>query len=109
MGNIIDDGIVPRFVDANNIVKVYMKSHLGFHDILLLSRDICSAGLDIIASLVHPKVLPQKIILMTCLLRKLCLILDPTVQWLDCLSSVIFRFLQLQGPSDDGITSDLGC
>ena len=87
MGNITDDGIVPRFADASNIVKVYMKSHLGFHDILLLSRDllsnlksdICSAGLDIIASLVHPKVLPQKIILMTCLLRKLCLIFNPTV------------------------------
>ena len=59
MRNITDDGIVPRFVDANNIVKVYMKSHLGFHDKLLLSRDLlsnlnsdmCSAGLGIIASL----------------------------------------------------------
>ena len=45
-----------RFVDANNVVKVYMKSHLGFlnlgfHDILLLSRDMCSIGLGIITGL----------------------------------------------------------
>lgn len=60
MRNITDDGIVPRFVDANNVDKVYMKSHLGFHDMLLLSRDLlsnlksdmCSVGLGIINSLV---------------------------------------------------------